>query len=225
MKALPLAALAAAVLVSPMTTGAAQAAPDPTGTLCGFAATAHPQVDGSHTGVVVGGPLAFPDDTALTLAYTARLVCTIQTGTNGTHGGTDEAVVTGTASRVSTVADTVTYEAGEDEDVYLCSPVEFGGTRPVLYWDDGARSWSPNASVPCSLAISGEAPDPRPVSGREDSIYCPIWAIVFPEGDVVLPVLGTVWGCPPYDDDPDMRDLVYGREFGAFVHPAATEPR
>jgi hypothetical protein len=219
MKVLAALALAAAALAAPVTTGAAQAVP---GALCGFAAFPRDEDDDRFSGVLVGGPLAFPDGPVP--ASTGTLVCTIQIEANDTHGEADAAVITGTTSVVSTVAGTVTYGLPDNADLYLCSHVEFGGTAPVLYWDASAGGWSTSASVPCSSAFTAQAPDPGPVTGGDDAIYCPILSIAFPsEGDVVLPGLRPVWDCPPYDDDEDMRDHLYGLESAHFLYPEATD--
>jgi hypothetical protein len=225
MKVLAALALAAAALASPVTTGAAHAAPNPTGTLCGFAAVTDPQIPGSYTGVIFGGPLAFPDDASLTVAYTGTLVCTVQVGTNDTHVETDSAPVYGNEGRVSAAAGTATYDAGRDEPQYICSRVDFDG-RPSLYWDDWAHDWSTSASVSCALAISAESPDLSPFATVLDPIVCPILALVLPpEGDLVLPVLGKVWDCPPYDESGGVGPALSPVQTAFYHRPTPAEAR
>jgi hypothetical protein len=175
---------------------AAHAAADPQGLLCGFSSVTDPSIEGSQTGEIDGGPLVLGTDGGV---YTGSLTCTIQTGTNDTHAEADAGSITGpTTTGVVAAGGTVTYEVGADEDVWLCTSVNVQG-QGTLYYDETTGTWG-GSSGACALAISAETPETGPIGSELDPILCPILSIVFPpEGDVVLPVLGKIWDCPPYD--------------------------
>jgi hypothetical protein len=174
----------------------AHAAADPQGLLCGFSSVTDPSIEGSQTGEIDGGPLVLGTDGGV---YTGSLTCTIQTGTNDTHAEADAGSITGpTTTGVVAAGGTVTYEVGTDEDVWLCTSVNIEG-QGTLYYDETTGTWGVPAGA-CAHAISARAPDTGEQEELLDTIISPILSIVFPpEGDVVLPVVGKIWDCPPYD--------------------------
>ena len=157
MRRIALAVLAAGIVVSAIP--AAYAAPSPTGVLCGFTSASDPQVEGSQTGEIDGGPVFWTDDTDPTVTYTGSITCTIQVNAP-THAGPDSCSVTGPETPVvGEVAGTCTYAAASGDNVYLCTQVDVGGT--TLYFADPNDplvdgAWSTDPNVPCGLATTIE---------------------------------------------------------------------
>ena len=80
--------------------------------------------------------------------------------------------------------------------MWLCTSVYVEG-QGTLYYDEVTGTWGGSGGA-CALAITTGA-RPSPPEGWLDATICPILQLVFqPEGDIVLPVAGTVWDCPPY---------------------------
>lgn len=181
--------LTALVLLALPITAPAAYAYDATGFLCGFTSVTDPQVEGSQTGEMDGGPLFATDDSGVPVAGTIDLFCTIQVGTNDTHAEADAGMCSFVGTGVVAGACTVTYEVGADEDVYVCSEIwiyESGHT--TLFWDDANATWSYNPNVGCALAVSAETPEADPL----DPLLCPILGA----GDAVLggSTLRDLWG-------------------------------
>ena len=166
---------------------AANAAPAAEGRKCTFFTTTDPQVEGSMTGEINAGPIVLDSSNP---AATGNVTCTLQTGVNDTHAEADAAVLTGPQSTGAAVAaGTVTFEVGAEEDVYICTKVNVGGT--VYFWDVASGSWSVSGGL-CAIATSIETP---PIGTELDPIVCPYLDDYFPpDGDVA-----NVWDCPPYE--------------------------
>ncbi len=117
------------------------------GLTCGMEATTNLPSSNLETGVAVGGPL-----TSLPLLGNIELRCTVQVGgANGTHAGTDLAVVTSSGPGVVVAPGQVTYPASDLDPVFLCTQATIAGT--TYYWNFGGKNWSTSANVGCALAI------------------------------------------------------------------------
>ena len=156
MKKLFIAALAAGTVFSFMP--AASAAHEPWGFLCGFTSTEDPQVEGSQTGEIDGGPLVIEDATTPVIE-SGYITCTIQVNAS-THAGADGCAKSGpTTPAVVALADTCTYAAATGDNVYLCAQVTIEG-HGTYYWNDPGSplvegSWSNDPlTAQCSLAIT-----------------------------------------------------------------------
>ena len=172
----------------------AEAAPPTTNVRrCSFASVSDPQVEGSQTGEVNGGPILIGDQTG-------HLICTIQVNAP-THAGADSCSVTGPESTGAVAAaGTCTYATADDDNVYLCTEVNIGGVS--WYLDDSANTpgvgtWSASADVACGLATNFKTPNGEEI----DPLICPYLDDFFPGGDIVLPdPIGLFWDCPPYQE-------------------------
>jgi hypothetical protein len=137
---------------------AAHAQPSPQGQTCSVGAVRDPQVEWSYTGTLSGGPVDLGDDADPTAGYTGHLVCTIQTGANDRHAESEAASISGpTGTRTVFASGTVTFEAGADEDVYVCTEAVIDG-GPLLYFDAATRTWTTDASASCDLVILVDTP-------------------------------------------------------------------
>jgi hypothetical protein len=157
------------------------------GLTCGMVtATDNP---GSQYGVVVGAAVTVP-------TTHIDVTCTVQVGTvNNTHDKPDTAVATASGEGIALVANSVTYPAPEDADVYLCTMWRFAGTD--YFFDAAAGVFSTSGTVACELATQLEVDSPIVTDLTEilDPTLCPLLAAVFPpEGDIP-----GIWDCPPYD--------------------------
>lgn len=195
-------AMAFALLVLPVTAPPALAdMAEPFGSVCGFSSATDPQVEGSQTSEVVGGPLVITDDAGIPL--TGEMFCTIQVNAS-THAGPDACSLQGpTTPAVVAVTGTCTYAASPDDNVYLCTEiwVYYHGHK-TLWWADSndplvEGRWSEDPNSSCALATTVNGPDGAEV----DPIVCPILALAFPpEGDIGLrEPIGLLWDCPPYE--------------------------
>src|SRR3712207_1431022 len=154
---------------------AAQATPPIEGRRCTFFSSTDPQVEGSQTGEINGGPYL--------ISGSGTMTCTIQVNAS-THAGADACSVTGpeTTGFVA-AAGTCTYASALEDNVYMCTQIDEGGV--TYYWHDNGTTpasgfWTTSNSASCALATSIETPD-----GAElDPIICPVLALLFPpEGD------------------------------------------
>ena len=174
-----------------------RSAPAPYGFLCGFSSVSDPQVEGSQTGEVDGGPLVLGDAYDPAVFYTGSITCTIQVN-QSTHAGADACAVTGPTTPVAgEVAGTCTYASATGDNVYLCTEVDIVN-GPTLYWDSVNDVWSTEPNVGCSLDITVEpGEEGGPIHELElliDSIICPVLATLLPpQGDIP-----GLWDCPPY---------------------------
>jgi hypothetical protein len=188
--------LAAASLLA-ATAGTAHAAVNPTGFVCGFSSVPDPTApEGVKTFEADAALVLTDSDNALVL-HAGQVSCLVKSG--GVVSGVTGPVATG----VVAVEGTITAEVAPGEDVSFCTRLDLVDGR-ALFWDDWAGDWSANEADCWMLGISVD-PDPVPPIVGEvlfgiGPFYCPVSSIVFPpEGDVVLPVEGKVWDCPPYD--------------------------
>lgn len=166
---------------------AAHASPGGNGLLCGTESEWDPQVEGSRTGELRGGPLILSNETRPPVFYTGQLVCTIQTGVNDTHAEQDTAFLRGARNTgVAIVAGNVTYEVGVAEDIYVCTQVNFDGFGPRYY--DRWSGWTTDPGAACLPAYDARS------TARNTG--CSALAGLFPpEGDVVV-FDTTVVQCP-----------------------------
>jgi hypothetical protein len=184
---------ALALLVLPVATPPALAA-EPLGRPCAFTSATDPQVEGSQTGGLVGGPLLVTGDDGLPAE--ADLFCTVQVN-SPTHAGADSVMCETDGTAVVVLGCTATYATQTGDNVYLCTAVWLYWHGHIgWYWDADSSTWSTDPNVPCALATSLQTPD----LGEVDPLVCPVLALVFPpEGDIGVPVAGKIWDCPPYD--------------------------
>jgi hypothetical protein len=197
-----------AVVSSFGTIPSASAATSADGRRCSFGSTTNPGAEpDTQTGQIQAGPAVINDGGTPPGVHSGHFVCTIQVSAS-THAGPDAASVTGPdTTGVIAAQGQVTYTAGDDAPVYLCTEIVVDGQS--WYYDDptvvGATgTWTTSSSASCGLATSldpGNDPTVLAIEGLIDAIICPVLAIVFPpEGDVTLPdPVGKVWDCPPYD--------------------------
>jgi hypothetical protein len=186
---------------------AASAAPNGTGLdgfVCGLAGVVNPGASlYTETGQVTAGPAFIDDGANPPGVHSGNFICTVQTGAaNSTHAGVDAAVVEGptTTAVIAAQGQVFYFMTTPLDDVYVCTEIVVDGTH--LYFDDphdravtGSFDTSPN--VDCGAAARA---DGSTVGELLDSLVCPVLDRVLPpQGDVVLPVLGKVWDCPPYD--------------------------
>ena len=176
----------------------------PSGFLCGFSSISNPTAEpGTQTGEIDGGPLVIVDAEGNTGEGT--LTCTIQVN-QGTHAGTGVSVSGQSTNSVVVIPPSVvSYQAGEEDVVFLCTEFDPGapGGNDSLYFhssNDPAVEghWSLDPTSACAQATSaggGDIFDPiEPVILLLDTIICIPLAILFPpEGDIP-----NVWDCPPY---------------------------
>lgn len=156
MRRLTIAGIVAATLSAIVS--AAHAQPSPQGQTCSLSATNDTQVEGSYTGTASGGPVFLGDDADPAAGYTGHLLCTVQIGTNDTHAEHNAAVMSGPpGTRVIFASGTVTFEAGEDEDVYVCTEARIDGEQP-RYYDDLSGTWTTDAGASCALVAVAETP-------------------------------------------------------------------
>jgi len=173
-----------------------------TGLTCGMVAVTDPTAEpGTVTGEVHGGPVA-----SSMPVNAVTIECSVQVNSPFHRFGTAED--DNDAAQGGPVADVlpptlVSFTAAGGDIVYLCTEWHEGDTR--WYYDDlnaggiGAFITTPDEAH-CTIATSLPVPETGPVGHELDPLLCPVLAIVFPpEGDVVLPVAGKVWDCPPYD--------------------------
>jgi hypothetical protein len=186
-------AMVAAVLLA--TPVPARAAVTPTGEPCDTVAWA--PADGVSFAVLAGGPVVLANDAAPATLATGTITCSLQGPYYSTHADPDLVRVTSApAPAVAVLPPTYTPVTGEPW--YLCSQVDVAGDG-TWYWDDVAGAWTRDAAGQCTYL--GAVPDmgcmdcdPYP-----DALLCPLFAEAFPpEGDIVLPVVGPFWDCPPY---------------------------
>ena len=158
--------------------------------------------DDTYEGVLGGGPVVIRREDGM--LESGMLVCRLQVGVRN-HDGSGPEVSAFGPGVFSGAPSSITYSTKDNDPtdgdpVYLCSEFQLDFFTKY-YWDSAARRWSTNSSVPCLKAFGSYDPnaEPSPTQVFLDSILCPILAIVFPpEGDIVLPVIGTIWDCPPY---------------------------
>src|SRR3712207_61064 len=92
----------------------------PSGRGRGFNSVTDPQVEGSQTGEVNGGPMVIGDNDP-TVIHTGTMTCTIQVN-QSTHAGADACSVSSASSSVVVVAaGTCTYASARGDNVYLCT--------------------------------------------------------------------------------------------------------
>jgi hypothetical protein len=110
-----------------------------------------------YAGTVSAGPLTL----ALDAPHTGRVTCTVQVG-GGSHDAADAVAVSGPATPgVAAAAGPVTFTAGPDQPVYLCTALSVDG-GPDLYWDDADATglgsyWSQDPAASCGLAFGPDA--------------------------------------------------------------------
>ena len=203
MKKFAMAALAAGTILSSFAGSATAGEPvdGPSGFLCGFSSLSNPTAEaGTQTGEIDGGPLAIVD--AEGNVGSGTLTCTIQVN-QGTHDGSGVAVSASGTGVVAFGPTVVSYQADDDDIVFLCSEFTYANGGPTLYFHSSEDPtveghWSTASTSACAQATSansGDVLEPiRPIEELVDSLICPVLAVVFPPtGDIP-----GVWDCPPY---------------------------
>lgn len=201
LRALSVASVAAATLVTALATPAS-AAPSPTGSLCGFASADAP-VAGTQNGVLFGGPVVLGDDTNPAVVYSGTLTCTFQAGRlNGSHSDADTCSASSPlATGVATLAAPnvlCSFALASDDYGHVCTQVDIVG-GPTLYWASGVGGpgeWTTDPSANCTptsfTVVNTDIVSP--VKAILDAVLCPLLAPFFPpDGDV-----GIFYDCPPY---------------------------
>lgn len=193
MRVLVVAALAAAALVPVVP---AHATVDPSGLLCEFPL---PTFEGDLL-TVSAGPLTLVDE-AGPGPVSGRVTCTVQSGYQ--HADPDLGAATSDTMTGAVVLPPTQVGVAWMEVMHLCTQVDVDG-GPTLYYDSWEGEWSTSALAPC------EYYGPCPTSGScggggdcsellIDCLVCPVLLVAFPpDGDIVLPVVGPFWDCPPY---------------------------
>ena len=197
MKKITAAAFVAALLLADATAGAHADGPlSPGGVLCDAGSIPNPQAeDGTQTGEISAGPVTLLDSNGNVRSGT--LTCTIQLN-SAIHNGTSNDAVSVSAHGTGVVAmppTVVSFQAGDDQPVYLCTQFTYDGDVTLYHRStSGSRlagSWSTDPNSTCrrvTMTTFGDAVD------LVDSVICPPLALVLPpQGDVP-----GIWDCPPY---------------------------
>ncbi|MDQ1711084.1 MAG: hypothetical protein QOE45_534 [Frankiaceae bacterium] len=188
----------------------AVATSDPGGVSCGFSWGLEPGGPPDEQLVIIqGGPLVVaelprgdwprteptdPGWDALANPVSATLTCSMRSGS--TYASPAFASVSGSGTGVVIIPPTAaTYISSYPG--YPCAEVELTdahGTVTHLYFDDRAREFTTDPSVPCYVERSLEDP-------IDERVTCPVLEEAFPpEGDVIAPdPVGKLWDCRPYD--------------------------
>lgn len=166
------------------------------GLLCQFATFMDPTAaPGTQVGELSGGPALLTEQDGVT-PESGTLTCRIQLD-EATHAGTGPSVSGHGTGVVTAGPGTVTWVEPPFTNVHLCTEFTDDSDAVTYYWDDSVGAWSTDINSRCD-GFQDPPRDPEPDT-LLDAIVCPVLAQAFPpEGDVVLPVVGPVWDCPPY---------------------------
>ena len=228
MKTLSTAAALAALVLVPAPARAATPLAD--GQLCGYSMMSDPTgPDGTMTGYLEGGPVFAVADDLAGNPVSVTLTCTIQTGWDLSHAGTDAVSASASGTGVAVLPPTPYRFTMADpwEPLSLCTEVilvDGHGETHHLYWDDSSNggahdfSTSPTAKCfgPCNLAFPSNC-DPPPCED-EIGLHCRVVGFhtvpavfdavssVFVDvvDPAICPVLVTAY--PPEGDVPNLWD-------------------
>ena len=139
---------AAATAIALAVTPAAHAHPPLTSSpLCEEQSVWDPQVEGSRSAVVHGGPIVIGNQMGF-------LACTVQVNAS-THAGADACRVRGPMTYGSVSASgTCTYASAENDNIYICTEVTITWPYEIWYWHATNSSplsgfWSTSSSSSC----------------------------------------------------------------------------
>ena len=146
-------ALAFAASLVPGVARAGAAVDGPTGVLCGMSSTWNPSAEpGTKTGEIDAGPLLLVDSEAN--LGSGRLTCTVQVGQRDHTGSGVSVEADGIGGFVLMLPRVMSYQAGRDDAVYLCTEFRYDNGTTLYYAAESASAsgqWSTDPSAPCEM--------------------------------------------------------------------------